>query len=618
MPADMSGQEFNRGGPEPKRDIEPSLSKLSFQEVQGRLRGMANKKVDPGHPKVIELQNARQALVDRAKKFEVFDNLKEKIANIQSRVGTRAYGYHEVIQEITNLAPYAANEENTAKGSSVTDDKGQVVDKWDSQLDGIALEYVEGARRVTEFIYADLHARLEPDPNLKDTWGNYAKDIKQRIQLLNWGDIPEDDVYPLMIQVVEKEIEEGNKKNLRRQSVRSRSAAEQKIFGEGFAFSARWTRKHLLPEVIRPNVQMGINKSFSPAELLSRIFDTGVVSQPQLYQLAAVLDSSGEMDFETAATNGLISILRVNHAMGSGRIDTVAATLKEGPTPQGIAQWLTVDDETRQALSVLFELSGYKVAGGIMTPVEETQKISTPKKPAGERAQGELNKYFSELTENQINDRLKWIQQTLKTDWGIVMTAYTIFRILGFPHGNAKFAGDLVKKYQFDPEAKKGDIEASDIAPFIERFPDPRAEQRGRKDYYLKDVLRDEGMQGFAEALNNLPAEKLAREWSDLQLILDAMDKIGDIRKGVGGSAALGPEKRLQAIYGVQELQIALAKRKFDKKTTDRIFDPKKVEQAPAAAEPSFWERTIYGMKMPLSGLKQKPTVRGEKRQKKG
>ncbi len=207
MPADMSGQEFDQQRPrgsEPGRKVEPSLSNLGFQDIQGRLRDMANHKVDPKDPKVVELQDARQVLLDRARRFGLFDQLKPQMAEIQKKITTRGATFQEVTQALSELE--VDNIERTSRGTSVTDKSGAVIDKWDSKLDGIAEEYKEGVRRVTEHAYANASWRIRKDI----AWKNYASDIEQRIQILNWGSIPEEDIYPLALKAVNSEVEAEN------------------------------------------------------------------------------------------------------------------------------------------------------------------------------------------------------------------------------------------------------------------------------------------------------------------------------------------------------------------------------------------------------------------------
>ncbi|MGB9706491.1 MAG: hypothetical protein ACPLXP_00205 [Microgenomates group bacterium] len=343
--------------------------------------------------------------------------------------------------------------------------------------------------------------------------------------------------------------------------------AKSEIFGEQEAFSERWTRQHGLPDVIPADPAREIYRDFSPAEVLSDIAAIGLSDQHVWYR-ASVAIEAGDKNFRRAARTGLLGLLVLDHRMRAGRIDSVANMLNTefGVTPQGIAQWLIVDQETRRCLALLFRLQGYEVADeeGIHDEI------------SGLDAEGKLPSVglrFSEylrLRPDQIRTYLKAVQEAVGTDWGVVRVAYTIFRCLGFPHENGKFAEELIGKYVYD--GKKGDLDPREVAPFIEKFEDPVS---GKS---LAEVLQTEGIIGLARALNRLPAEKIAREWADMQLLLDMMDKISDIREGKGGAGTLKVSQRLDAIKELEEFKIALAKRKLRPPTIKRLVDPRRIK----------------------------------------
>lgn len=360
-----------------------------------------------------------------------------------------------------------------------------------------------------------------------------------------------------------------------------RTQVEREVFGEGDAFTERWVKKvHGIKDVIQPAYGSGVTEPFSPVDILNEVLETGLTQQQQLIQVTETFKSSPDRNFRIAALNGFIGLINVNNQMKTGRIEYVAEALK-GLPPQAIAQWLTVDSETKRSLQALFELEGYKIANPI-----GIDKTGEP--PFSD---------FVNLKHDQITEYLGRVQRAVGTDRGVVTLAYTIFRSLGFPHENAKFAKDLVGKYQYNPETKKGDIDASDIGPFIDRFEDPTAKIRGKKPlpgkekYYLRDVLEKEGMDQFIVSLNNLQAQQVAREWDDMKLILDAMDNISDIRDGVGGASMMSRDDRYKSILGMKELAVAMAKRKFSDSTVKRILDATKISQAPGAATPSQMDK---------------------------
>jgi len=378
--------------------------------------------------------------------------------------------------------------------------------------------------------------------------------------------------------------------------------AELEIFGEQEAFSERWTRQHGLPDIIPADPAGGIYRAFSPAEVFSDIAETGLSDQPAWYKASVAIEASTDKNFRRAARNGLLRLLVLDHTMRASRIDSIANMLKTefGVTPQGIAQWLLVDQETRRCLALMFRLQGYQVADeeGVH---DEIRGLDAEGKLPG------VGRKFSEylqLRPDQIKTYLKAIQEAVGTDPGVVRLAYTIFRCLGFPHGNDKFAQELIGKYVYD--GKKGDLDPGEVSPFIERFDDGT----GRT---LVKALEAEGIIGLARGLNRLPAEKIAREWADMQLFLDMMDEISDIRKGVGAAAKLPPEQRLNAIRELEEFGVLLAKRRLSQGTVDRLLRASLISTRKGATEPSFWDKTIYGLKVPFGGLRGKPPVREEK-----
>lgn len=354
------------------------------------------------------------------------------------------------------------------------------------------------------------------------------------------------------------------------------SIAEREIFGSEEAFSERWAQLHGLPDEIPADPARGIIRPFSPAEVFSDIAETGLSDQPAWYRASLAIEASTDRKFRRAARTGFLRLLVLDHSMRAGRIDTVANMLKTefGVTPQGVSQWLMVDQETRRCLTLIFRLQGYQMAdeSGVHDEIE------------GLDAEGKLSlvdckfSEFLKIRPDQVRIYLKAVQEAVGTDPGIVRLAYTIFRYLGFPHENGKFANDLVGKYMYD--GRKGDLEPSEVASFVEKFKDPSSERK------LADVLAAEGVVGLARGLNLLPAEIIAREWADMQLLLDMMDNISDIREGKGGAGILKVSQRSDAIKGLEEFKIALAKRKLESGTINRLLDSKKIKFVKGMTEP--------------------------------
>lgn len=342
--------------------------------------------------------------------------------------------------------------------------------------------------------------------------------------------------------------------------------AEREIFGSEEAFSERWAQLHGLPDEIPADPARGIIRPFSPAEVFSDIAETGLSDQPAWYRASLAIEASTDRKFRRAARTGFLRLLVLDHSMRAGRIDTVANMLKTefGVTPQGVSQWLMVDQETRRCLTLIFRLQGYQMAdeSGVHDEIE------------GLDAEGKLPlvdckfSEFLKIRPDQVRIYLKAVQEAVGTDPGIVRLAYTIFRYLGFPHENGKFAGTLIGNYEYD--GKKGDLDPGEVAPFIEKFKDPSSESR------LVDILGADGVVGLARVLNRLPAEIIAREWADMQLLLDMMDAISDIRSAYGESAGLPVKDRHATI--IKTIGLPMAKRKLSKETIKRLTDSGKIE----------------------------------------
>ena len=466
-------------------------------------------------------------------------------------------------------------------------------------------------------------------------------------------------------------VQQGQQPNSPPPSVVASSIdAEKEVFGEGEAFSDRWVGEKGIPKTVQyyrsrfgteeEDDDIDLNNvgsspgTFKPSELFTTILETGGRDPRSGRMLSYLLeaypgDSKSKEKFSSALVNGFLAMASLKDGLNSGRIDTLAEALRRGPSPQGIAQWLLFDPETSRSLALILALQGYQVAG---VTQEEVKKI------LGLNEKGILptvKAAFSDHENIRPDEIKKYLEKVRKavgtdgpdgTDPGVVKLAYYIFRVLGHPHENYKFSQELTKKYMFVKGAKdekypNRDLAPEDIASFLLKFDDPtkawKYEKNKKTDVYydlsvesnenkdkvtddknkdkvfLKDVLEKEGVIGLARSLNRLPAEKIVREWSDMQLILDMMDQISDIRAGRGAGSSLLPSERLRAIRSVKELGTALAKRKLSQETVDRLVDTSKIVSAPGSTEVSFWEKTLYGMKVPISGIgKRKPKVKDD------
>lgn len=426
------------------------------------------------------------------------------------------------------------------------------------------------------------------------------------------------------------------------------SEAEKEVYGEGEAFSDRWVKARGIPTVIRYRKstvfedeededadlldQNGATPGeFKTAEFFSSMLETGG-GDPRLgsmfrYLLEAYPGSSKRKEiFSALLKNGFIPLVSLKDALNSGRIDTLAKELQRGPSPQGIAQWLLFDPETRRSLSLILRLQGYEVAN--------------EKRPDGSVIQDEVEGLngegvlldagvefadYENIRADQINIYLNKIKETVGTDPGVVKIAYIIFRILGHAHENSKYATELIKKYTVhydkdgnevteekvkekgmgegkDGEKKKEnypnrDLALEDIASFLVKFEDPtkfrnegnektnlyynlpqkyKRSERDHNKVFLVDVLEKEGVEGLAVSLNRIPAQKIVREWDNMQILLDMMDSVSDARTAQGKHSGLPLPKRHTEI--VKEMGLPLAKRLLSPASIERVQNISKIK----------------------------------------
>jgi len=396
--------------------------------------------------------------------------------------------------------------------------------------------------------------------------------------------------------------------------------AEVEIFGRTEAFSERWVVARGMPAEVRyfkglvgeEDMEVGGSTGiFNTAELFSTILETGGKDYRANRQLAALFeaykgDSRQRLKFSSSVVNGFVALASLKDALNSSRIDTLAEALRRGPAPQGIAQWLLFDPETRISLALILSLEGYNVADEKDAPGEAA--LDVPKHAFSDH---------QHISPDEIKAYLEAVRQAVGTDPGVVKLAYYIFRVLGHAHENAKYSNDLIKKYTIhydkdnnevkeeeDDDRKRveypdRDLAPKDVASFVVRFDDPtksrdegnretnlyfklppkhgnESDSRTKNKVFLEDVLEKEGVIGFALSLNRLPAERIVREWSDMQLILDMMDHIADIRGAMGSYAGLDLGRRHAKL--IEEMGVPWAKRKLRTKTLLRLRDPKKIQ----------------------------------------
>jgi len=396
--------------------------------------------------------------------------------------------------------------------------------------------------------------------------------------------------------------------------------AEVEIFGRTEAFSERWVVARGMPAEVRyfkglvgeEDMEVGGSTGiFNTAELFSTILETGGKDYRANRQLAALFeaykgDSRQRLKFSSSVVNGFVALASLKDALNSSRIDTLAEALRRGPAPQGIAQWLLFDPETRISLALILSLEGYKDEKD--APGEAALDVPKQKHAFSDH---------QHISPDEIKAYLEAVRQAVGTDPGVVKLAYYIFRVLGHAHENAKYSNNLIKKYTIhydkdnnevkeeeDDDRKRveypdRDLAPKDVASFVVRFDDPtksrdegnretnlyfklppkhgnESDSRTKNKVFLEDVLEKEGVIGFALSLNRLPAERIVREWSDMQLILDMMDHIADIRGAMGSYAGLDLGRRHAKL--IEEMGVPWAKRKLRTKTLLRLRDPKKIQ----------------------------------------
>lgn len=443
----------------------------------------------------------------------------------------------------------------------------------------------------------------------------------------------------------------------------NRDQAERDIFGVQLAFSERWTNLHGMDRIIRANPLQGISRDFTPSEAFSEITETGFSDPTAWTHTSLAIETSPNRIFRIGAKAGLVNAIYIDHWMKSSRIDYVAQQLmgEHGLRPQGIAQWLVADSETGRALRLLFIAAGYEVADAVDAsgrPVRDaipgmgTDRILAGTSHRfsdvglgeieGRRADGSRWKISLDITSQEIKKYLEAIRRGVRlesgetTDPGLVRVAYTFFRALGFPHENDKFATDLISKNALMPDRRRevilrqyrgvnsisqqtlrrminrGDIDSAELVPFIERrgFSDP---DTGRT---LAEVLRTEGILGFARSLNKLPAIHIAREWEDTRRMLDLMDRVSDIRAGTGGASTVEAANRMKALVGLDDFNILFAKRKLGQETFNRLTSPGRISDKPSAGKLGPLDQMKLGwktLKADVGSFRRSPTpVRGE------
>ncbi len=430
---------------------------------------------------------------------------------------------------------------------------------------------------------------------------------------------------------------------------------EKEVFGGGEAFSDRWVKARGIPAVVQyyksrfgteNDEDLDLNGmspgTFRPSELFSTILETGGRDPRSSRMLSYLLEtypgSSKEKEkFSSSVINGFLSLASLKDALNSGRIDTLAEGLGRGPSPQGIAQWLLFDPETRRSLALILRLQGYKVADeqGVQDRISGLRNGVLPS--IGVAFSDHIN-----IRADQIKMYLEKVREAVGTDPGVVRLAYVIFRILGHPHENSKYSQELIKKYmyvgdgegeqktfgeeetevlpqqkgltplamkRFETEGrlpKRWELTPSEMEEFMsqfgeedgktereetvlnEEFPDRDlapgdiasfvdkfSDPQSKENF--RQILEKRGIIGLAVALGHLPAEKIVREWRNYQLILDFMDQISDLRAGRGGASSTTVSQRYNAIVAQKEFNTALSKRILSPDSIARLTDRSKI-----------------------------------------
>ncbi|TSC88769.1 MAG: hypothetical protein G01um10145_795 [Microgenomates group bacterium Gr01-1014_5] len=369
------------------------------------------------------------------------------------------------------------------------------------------------------------------------------------------------------------------------------------IFGSGLAFTREWANKHNLPEkVVTTDPYSRVTHEYRPEEVFSELVETGLADPTAWTRANTVIDEAPSREFKIAARNGLLHAIIINIAMKSSRFDPLVATMggEHGLKPDGMAQWLMVDTDTRRALTKIFELQGYHVPP---TADEHGRIINDPRieTPRG------INYKFSDFDNEDVKDPLDvrpyldQISKQLNICPGVVTVAYTIFRALGFPHGNGKYHelySRVIKDKIFNLNTDK-----KEVAPSIEKIKDPRDPSLPPKEKrYLAEVLTEEGVMGLARSLARLKELEIARYWQDMDMMLDVGDAVADIRAGVGGGLNLSPAERRATIIKFDKLDILVKKRRISDKTYFGLIDPNKISREKPVtkmgfvdAEKDFW-----------------------------
>lgn len=362
----------------------------------------------------------------------------------------------------------------------------------------------------------------------------------------------------------------------------------EKKVREGKMFSLKWTRLHKIPdEIFLPSdLRTGISRTISPSYTLSEIMDSGF--SPLLEREAvAIIESSQEDGFASAAIKGMFPLMTLDETMATGSFGDIADKFK-AVLPDGVGRWLSIDQETRRCLTLFLKLQGYKVADepGIQGSIPNL------------RAEGRVSRKFSELVprrETKEGDRdtekaeiakelevyLKAVQENVGTDPGVVRLAFTIFRYFAFPVGISPVQ-DLYTRYLYDPSTGEGDLELKDVEPLLNRIKDDRSGEK------LNDIVASRGVVGLAETLANrgVPLGKFAMDWGDLKSLGDLMREVGNIRKGEGSYGNLDPGQRFVAIQKLVEKDLGtlLAKRKISQEAYNRILTPTRISGQPKQA----------------------------------
>ena len=341
----------------------------------------------------------------------------------------------------------------------------------------------------------------------------------------------------------------------------AREQLDERIFGRANSFGEKFRIDHKLPKTIPANRAAGISKPFDPVEAFNEVATSGLNDQPAWYRATSAIETSGDAEFRISARNGLLRLLVLDIAMKASRIDAMAndsgGILKSelGVTPEGVAQWLKADPDTKDALGYLLRAQGYTVSGIL-------GNISSPPSFAD----------FQNLSEEDLKVVLDRVARKVGCEPGNARIAYTIFRWFGFPHGNKHYK-DLLKDFgaELRPEEKESFFDKKEMGK----------------------IVSTSGMDGLIYKLAGLGSQEPIKYWEGKTGLRINLLTISDARKGMGKFLGTSLSARHTAINtAIAELT---GKQIIDNNSPSvaRLSNEGKISISPPAlsSQPSFVSR---------------------------